>query len=1538
METIRQFFADPQLYMDSERQCRALEMAIAARHPEPLYYIECRPLAELFDVIKTNLMRRFSSIPLSSYALDAVKEDQTAMKIYEANPVMAGMFPCFDCYITDVQDALEDEFGHLPKEEVGALPETGIKMERTPEELRLDLCVLIDPLCRFLTTLLSKGIYLTTATDEFRDVHAVEVLMKSLSELFLITLPKLLFNFSNSVENPEEYTFNNENVSLMTKTIVETVAALIGLINQHETHVGNFLLEATDDDMVKYPLEQLIASQTDYSRVHRLSSIDHLFFSLGKYIIPALGNTLRSCMNFLKNLYVVTSPYKTRLRHLQAGLGAASLSILFFLHEVLVLTYPISDLTDVQGSIPSIPADDTVGTVRNLSFRSSNKRRTKGAQSFNKPCQTEGEGGELRREMHRALIEAFLDNHIMELLVSFLQAQETTRPFFLALSALQMLPTRQLALVQGASTSLAKIVVDKFMHYFVLQKHDFSFRNLQRREIDTQLALMSFVAEVSESKSVFISAICETVPVPSNNPDETKSTSKDDAPIVKTFTFIRDYVIELISRYGRHEFHPVRYSLRYLNGPAQLEYLREAHLDIAVEGTVFRGIGRRNIPRDMEVTSKTLEKHNLQTSKDLPEDQSLPFGMTARNVPDALGSSQVPGTLSLDTRRLGISATPPIKRTQSEVLKYLQKNYQCIPMTSTALAPSQDTIARPLKSGSRSRNFRMNVPEGATANFLALNKQRLNEGRRIEAEFQKQIEEAHAADAVEDFYIIHSKDIPKHMRALHMSEALEARAKRDKRLYNACQAKIYTNMRKSISVVVKNGTYEDENPDRCEELKNHANPLGSLSKIMGTQGASNLHLVRETLTQIDPFHEVLYIRHAVVIMTNLISNVAGMPDNKARSVLATITPDFLRGAVHLVATRNPTLVGPCLELVFHILTFPQGLSEYLKVDDDGKEKDYLQNVWDIAASAGFIETLQGLILDGNIDAMQFLLRYFRASDILRATDPQNSSVDTVNTSLDNLKPIFERLVVLLDPLAEFYVSTANAERQHMCMTAVSCLSFACGYHFGALPNRFISSTSYEIFMGTIIDITKQASHINLLPAIVVAYALYATPRCRDAAKLCLQDNVLQNICSVFLRRVRAPEYKLGCVDVLIIRFLTDLAACRSPEVNDFLRGNRQIQHVICQIYLRWLATLRMLHVEEHSLVILEGLEFVPSSRSIPRGYLFDLSADLVQVTTKVSRPNSPGNIVEAIRTGTSRTSINLHGRPCKNLTYQYTNIVAAQDELLLNSSVVASGAPAEKPSFKKVQFLTAHRSESPGTAPATSNSLQLNSRVRRKVWFQPLLEGNPPEPSQVELPPEALGLLELDINVLILAFFRALYTDLANMNCAIVRRKHAPKSLLKAQLEQASARVSRATSLQATRVMDELPPCTTNDSLVVEEELGIPPSLRLDIPQHPAISIGSNISLLHLQTDRPEVVLDLAADDILAIIAMIGWNLKNTLKLFSNCSEIEFTPADRRFIDDAEQRLRTRLLELRQYGLSIRKEDHDMELQNEADYYTRMLK
>ncbi|ESU43355.1 ATPase involved in DNA repair/chromosome segregation, partial [Giardia duodenalis] len=472
MDTLSQFFADPQLFHDSERQCRALEMAITIREAEPLYYIECRPFSQLLDAIDKNVQERFSISELSSFKHNKKGERVMSAGIREAkehNPVMAGIFRCFEEYLDEARNALlQDGADAGSVKNLVVLKQLDAKSNRTQEELQCDLCMLVAPLCRFLYVTLSKGIYLTTSTDEFRDVHAVELLLQSIATLFLQTLPRLLFNFSTDVEDPAQFSFNNESVCLMMKSTLEMLASLMALVNYHSKYGPILLVPDARQDVIdaQNSLEQILPTQTDYSQVVKLASLDHLLFSIGKSVIPVLGEYLMQCNKFLSALYTVTNPHRTKLTQLNAALSSISMSILFFIHELLSMSYVDSSCLVYEQ--PSIPVDDTIGTLRNKSFKKiknssnpiDNEFLTKRAISKNLPNKTAPTSLRTREEVHECIISVILANKIVDQIFMFLQASEGSRPYMLALSILHILPLDRMGATHYACTVLARLCVD----------------------------------------------------------------------------------------------------------------------------------------------------------------------------------------------------------------------------------------------------------------------------------------------------------------------------------------------------------------------------------------------------------------------------------------------------------------------------------------------------------------------------------------------------------------------------------------------------------------------------------------------------------------------------------------------------------------------------------------------------------------------------------------------------------------------------------------------------------------------------------------------------------------------------------------------------------------------------------------------------------------------------------------------------------------------------------------------------------------------
>lgn len=218
---------------------------------------------------------------------------------------------------------------------------------------------------------------------------------------------------------------------------------------------------------------------------------------------------------------------------------------------------------------------------------------TRRAISKNLPNKTAVASFKTREEVHECIISTMVVNKMIDQIFVFLQASEGSRPYLLALSILHILPLDRMSSTHYACTVLARLCVDKFHHYFVVKGHDFAYKRLNRKEIDLQLSYLHLIAKASTLKSSFISVLCEFIRLTPekesvNKPRKTSTMDKDAEPEQLVFNFVSDYVIELLSRYGRHEFHPVRHALVYLNGPAQLEAIMQAGMTIAKGDSCLR--------------------------------------------------------------------------------------------------------------------------------------------------------------------------------------------------------------------------------------------------------------------------------------------------------------------------------------------------------------------------------------------------------------------------------------------------------------------------------------------------------------------------------------------------------------------------------------------------------------------------------------------------------------------------------------------------------------------------------------------------------------------------------------------------------------------------------------------------------------------------------------------------------------------------------------------------------------------------------------
>lgn len=1676
MDTIRQFFTDPQLFYDSERQCRALEMAITVREPEPLYYSECRPFSKLLDAINHNLLDRFSMSKLSSFEHGAEENKMLSAGIREvkdSNPVMAGIFGCFEEYLDEAKNALlqNGADGGSIKELV-VLKNLDAKNTKTQEELQRDICMLVEPLCRFLYTALSKGIYLTTSTDELRDIHAVEILFQSIADLYLQTLPRLLFKFNSDVEDPTKFLFNNESVSLMMKSVLEMLTSLMALINYH-TKYGQIVLIPDAHEAVicaQNELEEILPSKTDYSQIVKLASLDHLLFSIGKSIIPLLGECFMQCNKFLASLHTVTNPHRMKLNKLNAALSSISLSILFFIHELLAISY--TDSSNMIYDQSSVPIDDTVGTLRSKSFRkiknSSNSRDneflTKISTAKHIPHKTAPASFKTREEIYDCFVSIILDNKIIDQVLNFLQAAEGSRPYVLALSILHTLPLERINSTHYASTMLARLCVEKFHYYFIVKGHDFSYKRLSRKEIDFQLSYLNIIAKASTLKSSFISVLCEAIRLMPdeksiNKPRKTSTMDKDAEPEQLTFNFVSDYIIELVSRYGRHEFHPVRHALVYLNGPAQLDAIMQAGTTIAKDTLLFdmppihdnatmTGLSfNKNIAKGETTKNATTVKGSIGSSKASVDHQRMAmhpnsgrvvredsginlFDASARNTQSISASNKYNqhkeesiknSTVSIIKSCAGTASTAIPKASvksiiHSKVMKNLSDEYIYVSKTANSSSEPMTIAGKQSRRYKPIKNFRHNVPEGYTVNYIELNKQRLSEGKIIEEDYQRQVRLAAQLDEEEDYYILHSSEVPNHMRTVKMYEALEEREKRNRRMFNACKAKIFTSMRKGMSVVMRNGTYEQEHFDECVKIKNKSSLMGKLTAALGGSASdSNMPLVTNTLDQIDPVYEVLYIYHSLVILRNLIRHSSTMADNKTRSILATIKPDLLKALVYFISTQNPILIGISFDLLFEILTYPQGLSEYLQYGINielgtmkegsgpaimGEKMDYSSSVWEILMFANFVDIVRDMVSIGQLDAINFIMRFFQQQQ------QQTLTVATATTS-DNSAPIFrlnekviKEFAVFIDPLIQFFYMTSDIEMQQLALIAVSFLSFVCGPSIKPLIGSHISAHSLDVLSGTIVDVTRIPNHFNMLSVIVAAYGVFAGSKDDRAATACVQSNVLPAICETFMSRFTDNEKdsaKLAFIDIIIIRFLTDILASGNADVMSYLQENIALQSTICRLYRRWLQTNRMMHVDEDTLVLLPGTERRGAKRSIPRGCFYDLTMDFISAVSMMKRSGSPANIVESLRSGSTRTSATSRGRPVKNYIHQYSNIMAIQSQicdlvgndesfelldLFQNKNDEDNGAESCSFATSKTKVARTSRvlnddalgdidlNKSRGSKHIKgkySELLNLNGKFKYKDWFPPILEAPVLGKSLIEIPQELTNMMQTDFNSLVLAFFKALYHNLGSLDCKIIKYEPKRESLLQSALMQASVR-SETTSLNTSLVSTKHAQAAVNDlnlssltdpaitlpSLPNPTSLKIPDSLTVSTATKPNLSLGPCLSIIpKLGSGKmnitlgtkvseppatPEVILRLPTIDILSIIAMLGYGLKNTLEVYQKTSSVEFIAVDRAFVTAATTRIEERIAALSEQGAALVKKERDEQLGSEAEYYISMLK
>lgn len=543
MDAVKEHFTDQHFFHDSERQVRVLEQAVSTRLEAPLLYIECRAVGETFRAIRDNLLARFSGVSFSPPADEALArgssasgqpEQRGSVEAQMRDPVNAGLFPCF--------------YGSLEQDATGesSVAATHPAAALSDDERRAALASLIDPLTRFLFATVARGVYLTTATDEYKDSEALGSMLEAISALFLQSIPNLLFNFSTDAIDPETFWYSHQGLNLMAKSVTEALAALVACTHQHEASAGCTLDGATDS-------------------VVKLALPEHVVLAIIRFVLPAAARMLEQTCGFLLTLSIVAEARLRKLAHIKSVFDSLAAVVLFFVHELLLLTRAQADSEVVHTVDPR--AD--VGTVRTLGRAAGPSAA--GTLVHARPVET-------RAELFNALVTSLLQERVLSSVVSFVTPAFRSRANTLACSVLQMLPLERLSAQHYPQGRLADACKAALHDLFVLQQHGLRYKALKRDEIEFTLTLLTILARATASGEAFCQRLCESL---------------EDG-----FNLVTDYLVPLLSLYGDNGFHPVRYALKYLFGPSHVAYLSDTGSHPATDTSIFAAAAAGSPMRD----------------------------------------------------------------------------------------------------------------------------------------------------------------------------------------------------------------------------------------------------------------------------------------------------------------------------------------------------------------------------------------------------------------------------------------------------------------------------------------------------------------------------------------------------------------------------------------------------------------------------------------------------------------------------------------------------------------------------------------------------------------------------------------------------------------------------------------------------------------------------------------------------------------------------------------------------------------------------
>jgi len=310
------------------------------------------------------------------------------------------------------------------------------------------------------------------------------------------------------------------------------------------------------------------------------------------------------------------------------------------------------------------------------------------------------------------------------------------------------------------------------------------------------------------------------------------------------------------------------------------------------------------------------------------------------------------------------------------------------------------------------------------------------------------------------------------------------------------------------------------------------------------------------------------------------------------------------------------------------------------------------------------------------------------------------------------------------------------------------------------------------------------------------------------------------------------------------------------------------------------------------------------------------------------------------------------------------------------------------PSFSTRALSAAGKSARPPYGATAARTRGWSHRTN----FSAIPDGGASPDSQPSLPPEVTMLVSTNVVSLVYAFFRAIYPALADKDVLIRKTPHKDKSLLSGELEKAKLRASTASleplahqvissgrsgrrdagMLEASAASATSPGCTEHPSAIV-------PCLSLPEPARGASDMSQVASAAPSGTTtfalklpgredkrQEEVVLDLDSHDMLLLLSMEAFLLKNSLDAMSPvfgespvvsagddgkseplaalepgrdtatmCPNI--LEDDLLFLEYGRSLLLKRLDMLHDVGEEVVKEERSVKLNAEADYYTKML-